>query len=416
MRHYGGRVGTVQAGRRQLDRDSLIDMGKVTDDSAALTTARDLLRYCEAEHEWVLDTIMAVARLESPTTEKTAVDRCGEELTQRLRAIGGVVTRLPQPEVGDHLRAEFGGGAKQVLLVGHFDTVWPIGQIDRMPLEIRDGCLFGPGVLDMKGGIALGMLAARAVTAVAPLANRLVMLWTADEECGSPTSRSVIEEEARRSRAVFVLEPALVGGGVKTTRKGCGEFHLTVRGVAAHAGVDPDKGASAIHELAAQVVDLQRVHDMTPGVSLNIGMISGGTRPNVVADEAHATIDIRVTTAEEAKRVAETVRQRVPTIQGTQIEVTGGFDRPPMERTAAVAGLYERAHKIAARLGHDLREGGTGGGSDGNFTAALGVPTLDGLGAVGAGPHALHEHIEIAALPWRAALLAGLIAEMQAGG
>ena len=390
-------------------------MDTVTRDTSASTTVIDLLGYCAAEHEWVLETTMALARLESPTNDKTAVDRCGEELAQRIRAIGGVVTRLPQPDVGDHLRAEFGSGASQVLLIGHFDTVWPMGQIDRMPLEVRDGCLFGPGVLDMKGGIALGMLATRALTEVVAPAERLVMLWTTDEECGSATSRSMIEQEARHSRAVFVLEPALVGGGVKTTRKGCGEFHLTVHGVAAHAGVEPDKGASAVHELAAQIVDLQRVRNMAPGVSLNIGTISGGTRPNVVAEKAHATIDVRVSTSDEATRVAATIRQRVPTIPGTRIEVTGGFDRPPLERTDAVARLYDRARGIAARLGHDLQEGGTGGGSDGNFTAALGVPTLDGLGAVGAGPHALYEHIEVDALSWRAALLAGLITETMAG-
>ncbi len=384
-------------------------MKTVTEDVIAPTIARDLLRFCESEQEWVIETTRALVDLESPTTDKAAVDRCGAELTQRMRAIGGVVNTLPQPKVGNHLRAEFGNGARQVLLVGHFDTVWPIGQLERMPLELRDGCLFGPGVLDMKGGIALGMLATRALTAVASPDARIVMLWTTDEERGSGTSRSIIEEEARRSHAVFVLEPALVGGGVKTTRKGCGEFFLEVHGIAAHAGVEPDKGASAVHELAAQVVDLQRARDMAPGVSLNVGMFSGGTRPNVVAEEAHATIDVRVTTMEEARRVAAMVRQRVPTIQGTRIEVTGGFERPPLERTAKVARLYERAHAVAARLGHDLQEGGTGGGSDGNFTAAVGAPTLDGLGAVGAGPHALYEHIEVAALPWRAALLAGLI-------
>lgn len=389
-------------------------MDTVTHDATESVPARDLLRFCEGEQDWVLETTMALARLESPTTDKNAVDRCGAELADRLTAMGGAVTRLPQPTVGDHLRAEFGSGANQVLLLGHFDTVWPIGQLDRMPLEIRDGCLFGPGVLDMKGGIAVGMLATRALAEVAPPADRIVMLWTTDEECGSGTSRAVIEAEARQSRAVFVLEPALVGGGVKTTRKGCGEFYLTVRGVAAHAGVEPDKGASAVHELAAQIVDLQRVRDMAPGVSLNIGLIGGGTRPNVVAEEAHATIDVRVTTAEEAKRVAAMVRERVPTVPGTRIEVTGGFERPPLERTEAVARLYERARAVAARLGYDLQEGGTGGGSDGNFTAALGVATLDGLGATGAGPHALYEHIEVAALPWRAALLAGLIASTAA--
>lgn len=387
----------------------------MTLDSTASATARQLLRYCESQRDWVLETTMALARVESPTSDKMAVDRCGEELALRLGAIGGAVTRLRQRDVGDHLRAEFGTGMSQVLLIGHFDTVWPIGQLDRMPLEIRDGCLFGPGVLDMKGGIAIGMLAARALTEVAQPTERLVMLWTSDEERGSDTSRTLIEQEARLSRAVFVLEPALVGGGVKTTRKGCGEFQLTVRGVAAHAGVEPDKGASAVHEIAAQIVDLLRVRDMAPGVSINVGMINGGTRPNVVAEDARATIDVRVTTSEEATRVAATIRDRVPTIQGTRIEVTGGFDRPPLERTEAVARLYERARAIAAKLGHDLQEGGTGGGSDGNFTAALGIPTLDGLGAGGAGPHALYEHIEVDGLPWRAALLAGLIAETMAG-
>jgi len=373
--------------------------------------ALDFLRYCEAEHEWVLGTTIALARLESPTTDKVAVDRCGAELLRRIADIGGVVTRLRQKEAGDHLRAEFGCGENQVLLLGHFDTVWPRGQIERMPLEIRSGCLFGPGVLDMKGGIALGMLATRALMTVAPPTDRVVMLWTTDEERGSVTSRSLVEQEAQRSRAVFVLEPALIGGGVKTMRKGCGEFHLKVRGVAAHAGVEPDKGASAVHELAAQIVGLQRVRDLAPGISVNVGVISGGSNPNVVAEEALATIDIRVTTAEEAKQVEAIVRERVPTIEGTELEVTGSFERPPLERTDTVERLYKRARGIAAKFGHKLREGGTGGGSDGNFTAALGIPTLDGLGAVGAGPHALSEHIDIDSLTWRAALLAELIVE-----
>ena len=383
----------------------------MTKDDTSVALRRQLLQFREAERQWVVDTTTTLTRLESPTDDKAAVDRCGAELGQVMADLGGRVTPLRHPTAGDHLRAEFGEGDAQILLVGHFDTVWPIGQVGRMPIEIRDGCLFGPGVLDMKAGIALGMQAVRALTAVTSLDGRVVMLWTTDEERGSLTSRSIIEEEARRSRAVFVLEPGLVGGGVKTTRKGCGEFHLTVHGVAAHAGVEPDKGASAVHELAAQVVDLQRVRDMAPGVSLNVGLIEGGTRPNVVAEQAHATIDVRVTTAEEARRVAEMVRDRVPAIPGTRIEVTGGFDRPPLERTESVARLYERARTIAAAFGHDLQEGGTGGGSDGNFTAAVGAATLDGLGALGAGPHALYEHVELEPLAWRAALIAALAAE-----
>ncbi len=373
-----------------------------------------LLVYCESHRDWVVETTLALARLESPTSDKEAVDRCGRELQQRLEAIGGTVTRLARAEAGDHLRAEFGSGGSQVLMIGHFDTVWPVGQIERMPLEFRDGCLFGPGVFDMKAGIAVGLLAARALREASPSAGRLVMLWTSDEERRSRTSRAVVEEEARRSRAAFVLEPGLPGGGVKTARKGCGEFRLAVHGVAAHAGVEPDRGASAVHELAAQIVDLQRVRDLGPDVTLNVGMAAGGTLPNVVAEEAHAVIDTRVSAAADMDRVIEFVRNRTSTVPGTRIEVTGGFDRPPLERTAAVARLYERARTIAGRLGHDLREGATGGGSDGNFTAAVGTPTLDGLGAVGAGPHALHEHIEVDSLPWRAALLAALVADVWA--
>ena len=373
-------------------------------------TEQALLGYCESRREWAIDTTLALARRESPTGDKAAVDACGRELRQRMEAIGGAVARLDQAEAGDHLRAEFGSGGSQVLLLGHFDTVWPVGQLARMPLEFRDGRLFGPGVFDMKAGIAVGLLAVRALAEVSPPPGRIVLLWTSDEERRSRTSRALIEEEARRSRAVFVLEPGLPGGGVKTARKGCAEFRLAVRGVAAHAGVEPDKGASAVHEVAAQIVDLQRVRGLAPDVSLNVGMVAGGTLPNVVAEEAHAIIDARVTAAADMDRVLDFVRNRTPTVPGTRIEVTGGFDRPPLERTAAVARLYERARAIAGRLGRDLPEGATGGGSDGNFTAAVGTPTLDGLGAVGAGPHALHEHVEIDSLPWRAALLAALTA------
>ena len=385
-------------------------------DVSRATAERELLAYCESRRDWVIETTLALARLESPTGDKAAVDRCGRELQQRMEAIGGTVARLPQAEAGDHLRAEFGTGDHQVLLLGHFDTVWPVGQLARMPLEFRDGRLFGPGVFDMKAGIALGLLAARAVLEVSPASGRIVMLWTSDEERRSRTSRALIEEEARRSRAALVLEPGLAGGGVKTARKGCAEFHVAVHGVAAHAGVEPDKGASAVHELAAQVVDLQRVRELGPDVSLNVGMMTGGTLPNVVAEEAHAVVDTRVTAASDMERVIDLVRNRVPTVPGTRIEVTGGFDRPPLERTTAVARLYERARAIAGGLGRDLPEGATGGGSDGNFTAAVGTPTLDGMGAVGSGPHALHEHIEVDSLPWRAALVAGLAADVLGGG
>ncbi|MDE3156753.1 MAG: M20 family metallopeptidase [Acidobacteriota bacterium] len=379
------------------------------------------LAFCQSQRPWLLDTIEALVRLESPTPDKTAVDRCGAELARRLEAIGGRVTRLPRDRAGDHLRVEFAPAAasaagKPVLLLGHFDTVWPIGQLERMPLRTEDGRLHGPGVFDMKAGVALGMLAVRALRERGGLTRGVTMLWTADEETGSATSREAIEDEARRSAAVLVLEPSLPGGVVKTARKGCGQFELTVHGISAHAGVDPGKGASAIHELAAQIGAIAALQDLDRGISVNVGLVDGGSRPNVVAERAHAVIDARVPRREDEARLVSALAALRPTRPGIRLEVTGGFSRPPLERTPAVARLYEQARAVAVELGADLQEGATGGGSDGNFTAALGVPTLDGLGAVGDGAHALHEHVVIDALPGRAALLAGLIARLDVSG
>lgn len=372
----------------------------------------DLLRYCDLQQDWLFETIEALVSLESPTGDKAAVDRCGGELATRLRAMGGRVQRLPRDSAGDHLLTEFGCGATQVLLLGHFDTVWPIGDI---PLA-RDGDrLSGPGVFDMKAGIGIGMLATRALLEAGPvLDKRVVMLLTTDEETGSRTSREAIEDEARRSEAVLVLEPSLPGGAVKTSRKGCGNFEIDAHGVAAHAGVDPGKGASAIHEIARQIVDLQRLNDAASGVSVNVGTIAGGTRPNVVAESASARVDVRAPTRADAQRIEAALRGLAPHVPRVTLNVRGGFDRPPLERTEQVACLYRLAREVAAELGRPLGEGGSGGGSDGNFTAALGVPTLDGLGAVGDGAHARHEHVLVSELAWRAALVAGLIARIAA--
>lgn len=362
----------------------------------------------------MLETVEALVSLESPTTDKAAVDRLGRELASRLEAIGGRVTRLPRTDCGDHLLAEFGCGASQLLLLGHLDTVWPVGQLDRMPLRRADGRLYGPGVFDMKAGIAIAMLATRALFETgADLSRRLVMLWTTDEEMGSGGSREAVEQEARRSEAVLVLEPSLPGGAVKTSRKGCGEFEIVVRGVAAHAGVDPGKGASAIQELARQIVRLEELQELDRGVSVNVGVVSGGTRANVVAEEARAVVDVRAPTGADAVRIDAAIRAVTPVDGRTAIHVTGGFGRPPLERTSRVERLYGQAREVAEALGVRLDEGTTGGGSDGNFTAALGVSTLDGLGAIGDGAHALHEHVEIDALPERAAIVAGLIERLQ---
>lgn len=381
---------------------------------------RELLTYCESQRDWLLETIEALVRLESPSTDKPALDRCGRDLVARLGALGGRVETMPQDRSGDHVRAEFlspGASGRQVLILCHFDTVWPVGQLRRMPVRREDGRLFGPGAFDMKAGIAIGMLALRALAETRrALPSRVVMLLTTDEEVGSTTSRPFIEDEARQSDAVLVLEPALPGGALKTARKGCGEFELRVRGVSAHAGIEPGKGASAIHELARQIIALEALQDPKRGVSLNVGVVTGGTRANVVADDARARIDVRVPAMSDASRIEGALRALTPQTPGTSLEVTGGVDRPPLERTAAVARLYEKARGVAAELGRDLGEGSTGGGSDGNFTAALGVPTLDGLGPIGDGAHALHEHVIMDELPWRAALVAGLVLRLGEGG
>ena len=372
-----------------------------------------LSEFCNDHHDWLVRRLKELVRLESPTTDPAAVDRCGERLAEHLRELGGTVERLPSPTSGAHLRAAIGPAApaRQVMLLGHFDTVWPVGQIERMPLREEDGRLYGPGVFDMKAGIVIGMLAVRALVAAGRLADvGVVMLWTADEERGSRSSRGLIEEEARSADAVFVLEPALPGGKVKTGRKGCGEFDLRVRGVPAHAGIDPTRGASAIDELAAQIRAVGGLRDPGCGLTLNVGFIEGGDRPNVVAEHARAVIDARAATMEDARRLERSMQALRPVLDGTSLEVSGGFSRPPFERTPAVARLYEVARTVAAEMGRELGEGVTGGGSDGNFTGALGVPTLDGLGAVGDGAHALDEHVVTGELTWRAALLAGLIA------
>jgi glutamate carboxypeptidase len=374
----------------------------------------DFLRFAESQREWLLEEVKALVTLESPSTDKTAVDRCGGALARRLTSLGGRVEQLLVTERGNHVRAEFDGHGDPILLLGHFDTVWNVGQLARMPVQEKDGCLFGPGVFDMKAGIGVAMLAVRALCDVraASARPRVVMLWTSDEEVGSGTSRAIIEAEARRSRAVLVLEPSLPGGAAKTSRKGCGDFVLTVRGVSAHAGIDPRRGANAIHELAHQIMAIQSLQDIDRGISVNVNLISGGSRTNVIPEEARAHIDVRAPTAEDAQSIQNALTGLVASIQGTRLELTGGFSRPPLERTAQVARLYERAKIVAGRLGRELGEGGTGGGSDGNFTAAIGVPTLDGLGPQGDGAHAVHEHVVISDLPWRAAFLAALLVDV----
>jgi glutamate carboxypeptidase len=380
--------------------------------SSSTGSAVALLDVCRARADDTITTIERLVRLESPSTDKAAVDGCGRALTGLIEAAGGMVEIHPQVERGDHLRANVAGaaGERPILLLGHFDTVWPIGTLERMPSR-RDGDrLYGPGSFDMKAGIAIALTAVAALRETNTAHPPIVMLWTTDEEIGSGTSRRLIEEHARQAQAVFVLEPSLGGGALKTARKGCGEFTVTVHGVAAHAGLDPGKGASAIHELAAQIAAIERLQDLPRGISVNVGVVSGGSRPNVVAEEARAIVDVRAPTRDAAVEIDAAFHRLQPVRPGTRLTIGGGFDRPPMERTPASGALFEDAVRVAASIGQTLGEGSAGGGSDGNFTAALGVPTLDGLGALGDGAHAAHEHVDLPSLPWRAALIAGLVA------
>jgi glutamate carboxypeptidase len=296
---------------------------------------RDLLTYCQSQKAWLLETIGALVRRESPSHDKAAVDGCGNELERRLTDLGAIVERLRQDTRGDHLRAhwkgtrEKGQGKKekakgQILLLGHFDTVWDVGSLEQMPFREVGGRLYGPGIYDMKSGIAVSMLAMRALDELGVArCSRVVMLWTTDEEIGSGTSRGVIEEEARRSKAVLVLEPSLPGGAVKTSRKGVGEFELVVHGVAAHAGLDPDKGASALHELARQILNLEALQDLDRGVTINVGVIAGGSRPNVVADRASARIDVRVQTMADGARLESAIRGLRATHPTVRLEISG---------------------------------------------------------------------------------------------
>ncbi|MFI5178231.1 MAG: M20 family metallopeptidase [Vicinamibacterales bacterium] len=370
-----------------------------------------LTSICERERGWILELVRALAEHESPSTDRSALEACAAFLAARLAESGASVGRLAAGSTADHVVARWPGQGPRVLLVGHFDTVWPVGQLERMPVREDDGKLFGPGVLDMKGGVGIGVLAVRALAEAVSEGERprVTLIVTSDEEVGSRTSRQAIETMARESAAVLVLEPALPGGAVKTARKGVGEFTVTAHGVSAHAGANPGAGASAVHELAHQISALERLNDPANGVTVNVGVIDGGTRSNVVAERARAVVDVRIARLADAAAVERAFAGLQPVNPRVRLAVTGGINRPPMERTAGVARLFELARGVARSMGVDLTEGATGGASDGNFTAALGIPTLDGLGATGDGPHALHEHVVVKDLAPRAALVAGLI-------
>jgi glutamate carboxypeptidase len=375
-----------------------------------------LYEYLLTRRGAMLDTLRTLVSYETPTDDKAAIDRAQEFLRAELEARGGVVETVTQVQAGDHLRAAFYLGAQtpQLTLLTHVDTVYSLGVLAAMPFREEGRLARGPGIFDMKGGVVVALYALSALRELSLAPNRkIVLLVTSDEETGSHSSRALIEDEARRSDTVLVLEPG-VGpqGALKTWRKGVGHFSLTITGRASHAGADPDKGRSAVVELAHQVLRLHALNDPAAGTSVNVGVVSGGSRSNVVAATARAEIDVRVMTMAEGARIEQLMRSLQPITAETSLRVTGGLNRPPMERTPQIMQRFEIAKRLAAQIGYKLDETGTGGGSDGNFTAALGVPTMDGLGAVGNGAHSPHEFVVVDMLPRRAAVLAGLLLEL----
>jgi glutamate carboxypeptidase len=374
---------------------------------------RERLRFFEDRRDSMVETTRQLIGIESPSDNKQAVDRVCVAAAEKFAALGGRAEFHRAIDHGNHLQVDFEGESQQnpVLLLGHYDTVYPLGSLTKMPCRVANGRLWGPGALDMKSGIGLMLYAIEGLQAwYGRLPRPVTVLLVSDEEVGSESSRPITESLARRSSAVLVAEPAYgLKGLLKTARKGVGEYTLKVTGVAAHSGLDFEKGQSAIVELARQILAISKLVDLKRGLTLNVGLIQGGTRVNVIPEEATATLDVRVARMKDAGIVDRQLRSLKPFNRRCKLDVKGSVNRPPMERTAAVAALYKKAADIARNLGWKLGEAAVGGGSDGNFTAGLGIPTLDGLGGVGDGAHAIHESIIISELPRRAALLASLI-------
>jgi glutamate carboxypeptidase len=361
----------------------------------------------------VVERLRGWVELESPTGDEARATRLAAEITTALAAAGAVVEEIAAPGWGVHLRAHVAGAdpaLEPVLILGHLDTVHPVGTLERLPCRIDGGRMTGPGIYDMKAGLAILTEALLLLHEAGAAPRRpVVILVTCDEEVGSGTSRGLIEETARGMAATLVLEPPLRGGAAKTARKGVGSYTLRVQGRAAHAGVEPERGISAIREVAAQIERIAALAAPELGSTINFGIISGGTAGNVVPAEAAVEIDIRFTTAAEGERMDTALRSLEPFLPGAILELEGGINRPPLERSPGVVALYREARALAAELGFELEEGATGGGSDGCFTAALGIPTLDGLGVDGGGAHSSDEHILIGDLAPRVALVRRLL-------
>jgi glutamate carboxypeptidase len=376
---------------------------------------QELGRWLGPREAPILRLLKQFVRCESPSHHKPSVDQMGRIVASEWRSRGAKVSILAQKARGDHVRAELwlGNGRPrgQVLLLGHLDTVYPLGTLRKTPFRISAGRAWGPGTFDMKAGLALALTAVDALKSLRLRpSNRIVCFWNSDEEIDSESSRRLIEREAKQSDAVLVLEPAFGrDGALKTARKGVGTAEIIVTGRSAHAGLDPQAGVNAVHELALQVERLMKMNDPARGITVQVTVVAGGTVSNVVPDTARAQMDLRIKDVMDQAPLEQNLRSLRPILPGAQIQIRGGINRPPLERAAGVVDLFRRAQALMREMGVALKESSAGGGSDGNFTAALGIPTLDGLGAVGDGAHSPREHVIIRSLPERATLLAGLL-------
>lgn len=372
---------------------------------------RALLAGARRKQTALIELARRLVLAESPSTDKVAVDRCVMLAAERARELGGRVKMHRRLRFGNAMEARLGPrrrGEKPVLLLGHLDTVWPLGTLKTMHWRVAEGRLWGPGVLDMKAGVAMALTALEMLTEAGLLNREIVVLLTGDEEVGSPESRKLIERVAAGCSAAMVLEPAQ-GLAYKTARKGTGGWRIEVKGVAAHAGVDFERGANALRELARAIETVSGWTDVKRGLTVSVGMAGGGTASNVVPAEAWAEADVRIARASDGPRIARRFAGLKAVDKRCAMKVTGGINRPPMERTRGTMQLFQVARGLAAEIGLTLEEASTGGASDGNFTSAVGLSTLDGMGAVGEGAHARHESVIVEHLAPRTALIAGML-------
>jgi len=375
-----------------------------------LKTQKDILEFLRSHQDEMVATLKKFTNEDSPSTSKEHMDRFSDLIARTWEETGAKVTMLPQEKYGNHVKVEWGSGKEQILVLCHMDTVWGPGETTKRPFRTKGDKAYGPGVYDMKGGIVEALFAVKALSELQlTCPSKVVILHNSDEEIGSPSSRPIIEAEAKKSKAALVLEPSARGGTIKTWRKGVGMFEVHIRGRAAHAGADYEKGISAATEAAHQILYLHSLTNLEEGTTVNVGTVQAGTRRNVVAEEAILGVDLRVKTMEAADKIVPKILNLKPVDTRVTITVEGGLNRPPMERTSRNLALFRLAKKIGSEVGIDLAESGTGGGSDGNFTAALGIPTLDGLGPVGDHAHAVGEYLFIPSLPERASIVAGLL-------